>query len=51
MFGMSAAYIRATKGVTCPNQRALIRYCITDVYVSMGVVLKMGMRFNVRKTK
>lgn len=34
MFGMSAAYIRATTGITDPDTRRMIKYCTLDVFLT-----------------
>lgn len=45
MFGMSAAYIETVKGVTDPDMRKMIRYCVTDAYVSLSVYNRLKKRF------
>lgn len=45
MFGISAAYIEATKGISDINMRKLIRYCIVDVYATVSLTNKLNGKF------
>lgn len=44
MFGISAAYIQASKGVTDPDMRKMIRYCVMDTFIPLVLYRKFYKR-------